>query len=89
MEGVFSPADMMKLFEKLFIVSKVNQGEYLIWWYYSFSFSFKGQISPTRVALETLLVSLWIRVMCQSHVHGRESCASHMCMDESHVPVTL
>ena len=30
MEGVFSPADMMKLFEKLFIVSEVNQGEYLM-----------------------------------------------------------
>ena len=29
-EGVFSPADMMKLFEKLFIVSEVNQGEYLM-----------------------------------------------------------
>ena len=29
-EGVFSPADMMKLFEKLFIVSEVSQGEYLM-----------------------------------------------------------
>ena len=29
-EGVFSPADMMKLFEKLFIVSEVNRGEYLM-----------------------------------------------------------
>ena len=29
-EGVFSPANMMKLFEKLFIVSEVNQGEYLM-----------------------------------------------------------
>ena len=27
-EGVFSPADMMKLFEKLLIVSEVNAGEY-------------------------------------------------------------
>ena len=29
-EGVFSPADMMKLFEKLLIVSEVNAGEYLM-----------------------------------------------------------
>ena len=29
-EGVFSPADMMKLFEKLFILSEVNRGEYLM-----------------------------------------------------------
>ena len=29
-EGVFSPADMMKLFEKLLIVSEVSNGEYLM-----------------------------------------------------------
>ena len=29
-ECVFSPADMMKLFEKLLIVSEVNAGEYLM-----------------------------------------------------------
>ena len=29
-EDVFSPADMMKLFEKLLIVSEVNAGEYLM-----------------------------------------------------------
>ena len=29
-EGVFSPADMMKLFEKLLIVSEVSDGEYLM-----------------------------------------------------------
>ena len=28
--GVFSPADMMRLFVKLFIVSEVNEGEYLM-----------------------------------------------------------
>ena len=29
-DGVFSPADMMRLFVKLFIVSEVNEGEYLM-----------------------------------------------------------
>ena len=29
-DGVFSPADMMKLFVKLFIVSEVNEGKYLM-----------------------------------------------------------